>query len=138
MSDPVRLWMLAYRDKLRQRIDAIDAMIAEMNEPPVLMGGTMTGPLPPIPKPKPAPRAKKAKPRREPPKAAKMAMVALEAAGTAGMTSRELAEVSLLPIGTASSRLAIMARDGTVRHDRNSHRYFAQHSSREDNNVEAR
>jgi DNA-binding IclR family transcriptional regulator len=53
------------------------------------------------------------------------------------MTAREIAALTELPIGTASSRASLMARDGKVAHDPGGHRYFAIHSMREDNNLEA-
>jgi hypothetical protein len=52
--------------------------------------------------------------------------LALEAAGEAGITARELAEVASLPSGTVSGRLSIMKFEGRARHI--PPRYFAVHS----------
>lgn len=62
--------------------------------------------------------------------------LALEAAGEKGITARQLAEVASIPIGTASSHLTIRKAEGTVRHDPTLARYFAVHSTQEDNNTD--
>ena len=67
-------------------------------------------------------------------KAEKQAMLALEAAGSSGLTSFELADVAHMPKGTASSRLLLMQREGIVQ--KNGTRYFIVHSTQEDNNVD--
>jgi hypothetical protein len=60
--------------------------------------------------------------------------LALEAAGSKGLTARELAEVAHLPIGTAGSRLTHWNKAGKVKHI--TPKYFIVHSTQEDNNVE--
>jgi hypothetical protein len=62
------------------------------------------------------------------------ALLALEAAGPNGLTSTELAEVAHMPKGTASGRLSLMKQDGLVK--KVDSRYFAVHSTQEDNNTE--
>jgi predicted Rossmann fold nucleotide-binding protein DprA/Smf involved in DNA uptake len=154
MSNEVKAWMEGYKINLvnqitilRNRISLVNAMLLEFD------AGTVT----PAPnaidlfeqakaEAKAARAAKKAakpksKKRGRPPstmppsKATPLVVTALEAAGSEGATAREVAEIASLPIGTASSRLSIMARNGTVAHDPGGHRYFALHSIREDNNV---
>jgi hypothetical protein len=60
--------------------------------------------------------------------------LALEAAGSKGLTARELADVAHLPIGTASSRLTHWNKTGKVKHI--TPKYFIVHSTQEDNNVD--
>jgi hypothetical protein len=66
--------------------------------------------------------------------AAKETLLALEAAGSDGLTSRELADLVHVPKGTASSRLALLKMAGQISHQ--SPRYFIQHSEPQDNNSE--
>lgn len=67
--------------------------------------------------------------------AEEMALLALDAAGDRGLTARELADVTHIPQGTASGRLTVMKAKGLVNHVQP--RYFAVHSTQEDNNVDA-
>ena len=62
------------------------------------------------------------------------ALLALDAAGKAGLTAAELAAVAHIPKGTASGRLTVMKAKGLVNHVQP--RYFAVHSRQEDNNVD--
>jgi len=66
--------------------------------------------------------------------AEQVALLALEAAGSRGLTARELAEVAHIPTGTASGRLTVMKAKGLANHVQP--RYFAVHSQQQDNNVE--
>jgi hypothetical protein len=66
--------------------------------------------------------------------AAKETILALEAAGSDGLTARELATLAQVPKGTASSRLALLKMAGQIAHQ--SPRYFIQHSEPQDNNSE--
>jgi len=67
-------------------------------------------------------------------KAEQVTLLALDAAGKAGLTARELADVAHMPQGTASARLTVMKAKGMVTHVQP--RYFAVHSTQEDNNVD--
>jgi hypothetical protein len=62
------------------------------------------------------------------------ALLALQAAGNAGLTAREYAEVAHLPQGTASARLSILKGKGFATHKQP--KYFAIHSTAEDNNID--
>ena len=67
-------------------------------------------------------------------KAQAQALLALEAAGDKGLSSKQLAEVAQMPKGTASSRLMYMERAGIVKRDAG--KYFVVHSTQEDNNAD--
>ena len=63
------------------------------------------------------------------------ALAALDGAGGDGLTAREVSILTDMPVGTASGRLSIMKQEGMIRHDPDNHKYFAIHSTREDNNL---
>jgi len=65
--------------------------------------------------------------------AEKQVLIALDAAGSAGITARELAGVAQIPVGTASSRLTLLKQSGVALHREN--RYFIAHSDKDDNNI---
>jgi len=56
----------------------------------------------------------------------------LDAAGRRGVTAQELSKAVGIPTGSASSRLSVLKTYGKIGHV--SPRYFAQHSTPEDNN----
>jgi hypothetical protein len=128
-TNDIRRWLIARRDALiyerdhiQPRIDNLNLLIAEVEAGPVV-----TAP----PNPPPVERRKKV------PAAAEAAtLLALEAAGEAGLSGRELAAVAQLPVGTASARLTILKQAGVVRHDAKLARYFVTHSKQEDNNIQ--
>ena len=94
---------------LTQRLDMLRDMIADLDEPRVSVkpGG----------------------------KTVEKTLAALQEAGDDGLTAREVAVLTDLPVGTASGRLSLMKQEGMVRHDADNHKYFAIHSTREDNNL---
>ena len=160
MSNQVKAWMENYKINLvnqiallQHRVTLINAMLLEFKPDPVAaQASAKVKPKPPTPIGESADKliatalysalGETAKPKtpRPPPKKSKvipLIRMALDAAGDRGVTAQELVEVTQLPKGTASSRVSLMARDGVsgVRHDKQSHRYFAIHSEREDNNM---
>lgn len=98
---------------LQHRLDMLIDMIADLDK--------ATAPPPKPPKPRGKVVAK--------------TLTALDAAGDEGLTARELAAFIEIPVGTASGRLTMMKQEGMIRHDANNHKYFAIHSTREDNNL---
>jgi hypothetical protein len=147
MSNDVKAWMEAYKlnlmnqiEILRNRISLVNAMLLEFDgsaPPGVSLDEAPKGytvKVKAAAKPK---RKRKSGRPADTSKTTPLVVVALEAAGASGATAREVAGVAQIPIGTASSRLSLLARDGRVTHDPSSHRYFAIHSTREDNNLEA-
>jgi hypothetical protein len=100
---------------LTQRLDMLRDMIADLDD-------IMTEPPPPR---APKPRGK----------TVEKTLAALNEAGDDGLTAREVAVLTDLPVGTASGRLSLMKQEGMVRHDADNHKYFAIHSTREDNNL---
>jgi hypothetical protein len=136
MSNDVKAWMEAYKlnlmnqiEILRNRISLVNAMLLEFD-------GSAKGYAVKV---KAAAKPKlKRKRKGNPPtsKVAPLVISALEAAGKEGMTAREIAALTELPLGSASSRASLLARDGKVSYDPGGHRYFAIHSTREDNNLE--
>jgi hypothetical protein len=60
------------------------------------------------------------------------ALLALEAAGPAGLSAAELSDLTGMPRGTASSKLSILKSKGRATH--RMPKYFAVHSTQEDNN----
>lgn len=101
---------------LQHRLDMLTDMIADLDK--------AAAPPPKSPSP-PRPRGK----------VVAKTLTALDAAGDEGLTARELAAFIEIPVGTASGRLTMMKQEGMIRHDANNHKYFAIHSTREDNNL---
>ena len=119
MPDPnqiIRSWLTTQAQQLQQRLDLLQQLLVELPA-------------------EPTPDTREAKPPPRPSKVTDAALLALEAAGGQGLTARELASVAHIPIGTASGRLSLMARDGQVVY--HSPRYFAVHSEAQDNNTPA-
>jgi hypothetical protein len=157
MSNQVKAWMENYKINLvnqiallQHRVTLINAMLLEFKPDPVAAPApAKVRPKPPTPVGESADKLiatalnsalGEPKKPRPPPKKSKvipLIRMALDAAGERGVTARELIEVTQLPKGTATSRVSLMARDGVsgVRYDKQSHRYFAIHSEREDNNM---
>ena len=105
---------------IRARIDVYTQMLKELeaNTPVVIpMSGQM-----------------KSRGRKIGSKAEQVTLLALDAAGKAGLTARELSDVAHMPKGTARARLTVMKAKGMVTHVQP--RYFAVHSTQEDNNVD--
>ena len=132
MSTQIRAYLHEQRAKLNdeirllmQRIEVVDLMLSELDGPkPIAISKPDAG--------------VKTKPKLgRPPKlggTTKLVKEALDRAGDEGITSRELASAANLPIGTISSRLAVMKNEGLLKHIQP--RYFAIHSDKEDNNIE--
>ena len=108
--------------KIRARIDVYTQMLKELEANTSVVAKPVH------------PTEMKSRGRKIGSKAEQVALLALDAAGKAGLTARELADVAHLPNGTASARLTIMKAKGMVRHVQP--RYFAVHSTQEDNNVD--
>ena len=102
---------------LQHRLDMLRDMIADLDD-------IMTDP--------PAKPPKSPKPRGV---TINKALAALDGAGEDGLTAREVSILTDMPVGTASGRLSIMKQEGMIRHDPDNHKYFAIHSTREDNNL---
>jgi hypothetical protein len=104
---------------IRARIDVYTQMLKELNDQPVA-ASVKRGPY------------RKGRPAFS--RSDNAVALALEAAGSKGLTAKELAAVAQLPLGTASSRLTHWNRAGKVKHI--TPKYFAEHSTQEDNNVD--
>ncbi len=135
MSNQVKAWMENYKINLvnqiallQHRVTLINAMLLEFKPDPIAAPAQAKVQAAAKPKPK-----RKSNPPTS--KVAPLVISALEAAGKEGMTAREIAALTELPIGSASSRASLLARDGKVSYDPGGHRYFAIHSEREDNNM---
>jgi hypothetical protein len=118
MTD-IRAWALAQQAAAQRDLDRASARLAVLNEMLKQMSGS---------------KATSATVPSKPLKAATaLALKRLQEAGEAGLSSRELSEAAKMPIGTASSRLSNLRTGGfATNHDG---RYFALHSSQEDNNL---
>lgn len=134
MSTNIRKWLIARRDALIEERDRIPDRIAHLNTLIAEIDATTSVAVMEV-FAKPAPPRKPPAQRNGKVSTTDLVSMALADAAPAGLTGREVAAVTALPIGTATSRASIMARDGRVRYDANAHRYFALHSTREDNNV---
>jgi len=108
---------------IRARIDVYTQMLKELEQQPVATRFVST-----------QPETMRSKHKSMSKGAEQVALLALDAAGKSGLTATELAAVAHIPKGTASGRLTVMKAKGLVNHVQP--RYFAVHSTQEDNNVD--
>jgi len=140
MNEDVKAWMEGYKINLvnqitilQNRISLVNAMLLEFDAGTVTPAPDATALF------KPKPESRRGRHVKKPTSKVSttdLVTMALKDAAPDGLTGREIAAVTATPIGTASSRASIMARDGMVRYEADSHRYFALHSTREDNNSD--
>jgi predicted Rossmann fold nucleotide-binding protein DprA/Smf involved in DNA uptake len=118
MTD-IRAWALAQQADARRDLDRASARLAVLSDLLKQLPEGETAPL--------FRALRKAKQPLPP------ILKRLQEAGEAGMSAKELAVETNIPIGTASARLSNLRTAGVAaNHDG---RYFALHSSSEDNNV---
>lgn len=131
----VRRWIASQKVKLVNEIQVLHAKIKVFDDMEKELNRTIGSASPPPP---PVLQLQ-SQPERTPrpwsigEKAKADTLLALQAAGDVGLSSKEFADLAQVPKGTASARLSVVKSLGLA--TLKQHKYFAVHSTQEDNNV---